>query len=336
MEKPLVSIITPCFNMTHCIFRLFDSILLQDYRPMEFILVNDGSNDQIEELVKRYMPLFEEKKIKFLFYTQENKGLAEAINTGLSLMSGDYFVWPDADDYLEPYSISRRVEVLINNPECASVTGQAYFRKSDHLETYIKVLEEIDQNRDKRVQFERMLNGNALFCSGCHMVRTSQFLKINPKKTIYSARRGQNWQLLLPLYYAYPRAFINIPVYNYVDYPNSMSSGDVTKEKKLFRYQEHEDILYATLYMIEEVQKVDLHAYFLFLQDKYAKLRMEVAIAYKDWDLFQQVYCKKQQMVGVDLLDKIAKANIRFPVLRKPLKLFYKIIRRMKWIYSTK
>lgn len=327
MNKPLVSIITPCFNMAHCIFRLFDSILIQDYRPIEFILVNDGSDDCIDELVKEYVPYFAEKDIKFVFYTQENKGLAGAINTGLNLMTGDYFVWPDADDYLEPYSISKRVEVLINHPECGSVTGQAYMRKSNHLETYMNLLEESNQNHDKKIQFERMLNGEALFCPGCHMVRTSHFLKVNPLKTIYPARRGQNWQLLLPLYYAYPRAFIDMPVYNYLDFPNSMSSGDVTKELKLLRFQEHEEILCATLQMIEDVQKVDLHLYFMFIEDKYAKLRMEVAITYEDCDLFQQVYCKKQQNVGLDSLDKIAELRMKFPILRKPLDVFYRGIR---------
>lgn len=328
METPLVSIITPCYNMAHCVWRLFDSVLQQGYRPIEFILVNDGSTDEIEKVISEYRPQFEKEGIYFIYHFQENQGLAGAINTGLQLMSGDYFIWPDADDYLEPDSIEARVNVLEKNKECAVVTGQAYLRDSEHLEKYKRILKENNQNPDIKLQFERMLNGNALFCSGCHMVRTRAFDKVNPERTIYPARRGQNWQLLLPLYYAFSRAFLNQPVYDYLDFSNSMSSGDTSQEKKLCRYQEHQEILQATLKMIEEVQGVNLHPYFSFLEDKYAKLRMETAIQYNDRKLFQDVYVKKQRMVGLDLLDYVAEYRSRYPKLRPMLNVGYKIIYR--------
>lgn len=328
MEAPLVSIITPCYNMAHCIWRLFDSVLKQKYRPIEFILVNDGSTDEIEKVISEYRPQFERNGISFIYHFQENRGLAGAINAGLQLMKGDYFIWPDADDYLESNSIEARVNVLEKNKECAVVTGQAYLRDSDHLESYKRVLKESDQSPDRKLQFERMLNGNALFCSGCHMVRTKDFDKVNPDRTIYLARRGQNWQLLLPLYYAFPRAFLNQPVYNYLDFPNSMSSGDSSQEKKMCRYQEHQEILQATLKMIEKVQNVNLHPYFSFIEDKYAKLRMETAIQYNDRKMFQEVYVKKQRMVGLDLLDYIAECRSRYPKIRPVINVCYKVVRR--------
>lgn len=326
VKNPLVSIITPCYNMAHCVWRLFDSIITQDYRPIEFILVDDGSTDDIGALVEKYSPRFEEAGIIFIYHKQENQGLGGAINAGLKLISGDYFCWPDADDYLEPQSISSRAKVLENSPDCAVVTGQAYGRDFDKLDTYKTVLCEKDKNPDKKVQFERMLNGDALFCSGCHMVRSSYFDTVYPDRKIYPTRRGQNWQLLLPLYYKYPRAFLDKPVYNYLDFPNSMSKNKQTPEFILFRYDEHEKILRATLEKIEKVQKVDLHEYYAFLDDKYAKMKMEVAIKYNDRKLFENTMAKKQQYVGLDLYDSLAGFRCKHPYFAHIINIAHRVL----------
>lgn len=330
MNTPLVSIITPCYNMAHCIGRLFDSVLAQDYSPLEYIVVNDGSTDSIEQVISVYRPKFAEKGIRFVFYTQQNQGLSGAICAGLQQISGKYFIWPDADDYLEPQSISARVALLEAHPEAAVVTGQAYLRDSDRLDTYKRILRESNQTADKKVQFERMLNGDALFCAGCHMVRTEMFFAVNPDRKIYEARRGQNWQMLLPLYYAYPRLFLDQPVYNYLDFPNSMSGGDDTLEKQLLRYEEHESILIATLEKIEATQNADLSNYRRFIIDKYAKARMEAAIDYNDASLFVDVYQRKKMGVGVDFLDYIAKMRNDCAALRKPLTFLYKVVRKCR------
>ena len=78
-------------------------------------------------------------------------------------------------------------------------------------------------------QFEYLLNEKSIFCTGCHMIRVSALKEVNPKFEIYPARRGQNWQLLLPIYYKYKRFFLDEPLYGYVIYAQSMSQGDVTK-----------------------------------------------------------------------------------------------------------
>ena len=54
MKKALVSIITPCYNMETVLHRLMDSIIAQTYRPIEFILVDDGSTDNSLSVAERY------------------------------------------------------------------------------------------------------------------------------------------------------------------------------------------------------------------------------------------------------------------------------------------
>lgn len=327
MGNSLVSIITPCYNMAHCVFRLFDSIIDQDYRPLEFILVDDGSTDNIAELVEEYRALFEENNISFVYFHQENKGLGGAINAGLKLVNGEFLCWPDADDYLEPTSISERVEFLENHLQYASVTSNAYVRQSDDLKNKELMIKSNFAVHEDEQQFEKHLNGDSIFCSGCHMVRSSCFRDVNPNMEIFPARRGQNWQLLLPLYYKYKRGFLNRPLYNYLVFPNSMSKGDDTEEKILFRYREHRTILIKTLEQIETVQCVNLHDYYSFIEDKYAKLEMETAIKYKDRKHFKELLSSKQRMVGLDSWDRLAEIRSKMPFFNKCISNTYRLLK---------
>ena len=333
MTKKLVSIITPCYNMEKSIARLMDSVINQTYRPIEFILVDDGSMDDSYLIAESYKAKFASAGINYKLFRQENQGLGGAINAGLNLVTGEFLCWPDADDYLEPTSVEERVDAFKEHPDCAVVTSNAYIREASNLESakllvYGDLKKHIDPN-----QFLYHLNAESIFCSGCHMVKTEAFFEVNPDHCIYPARRGQNWQMLLPLYYKYKRFFLNKPLYNYVVYSNSMSRGDDNYDCFLYRYKEHEEILRETLKKIEKVQNVDVTEYSRFLDDKYAKLRMELAIKYSKPDTFMQEYRRKQVNVGLDMEDVFNYARNKFPFLNKPLCILYRggtaIIRRI-------
>ncbi len=315
MEKPLVSIITPCYNGEKTIARLMDSVLNQTYKKIEFILVNDGSTDNTESIVKSYEQKFAEQGMLFKYVYQENQGLGGAINTGLKHFTGEFLCWPDADDYLEIDSVYERVNFLIQNPKYAIVTSNAYIRKEDNLENPRLLVKKVTEGVKQENQFNLMLNGDSVFCSGCHMVRTEAFLEVNPNRSIYPAKRGQNWQMLLPIYFNFNRYFLDKPLYNYIIYNKSMSSRDNSAEKLLLRYNEHEELLNSTLKQIEKTQNVDLSKYFKFIADKYFKLRMRVALKQKKSQLFIDEYVKKQNCVGLDNLDRMFYLQNKFPIL---------------------
>lgn len=326
MIKDLVSIITPCYNGEKTISRLMDSVLNQTYKKIEFILVNDGSTDKTEEIANSYKQKFADSGMVFKYVYQENKGLGGAINTGLKHFTGDFLCWPDADDYLELTSVEERMNFLKNNPDYAVVTSNAYIRNENNLDNPELLVKRITESVSKSNQFDLLLNGDSIFCSGCHMVRTEAFLQVNPQREIYPARRGQNWQLLLPLYYKYNRYFLDKPLYNYVIYQNSMSRNDTTMEKQLFRYNEHETILVATLKQIEENLNVDLHRFYNLVTDKYFKLRLSVALSYNDKKYFDEQYLKKQETVGLDFQDRFLHYRRRYKILNH----IYNIAKRIK------
>lgn len=289
MNKGLVSIIVPCYNVERVIDKCIKSILNQTYKKLEVIFVNDGSTDNTEKIILSYKREFEKKNMIFKYIYQENKGLGGAINTGLKHFTGEYLVWPDADDTLASTSIEKKVVFLENKPEYGSVTSDANIYKEDDLLNPIRKITDIFKYNNEEEQFEYMLLGKSIFCSGCHMVKTKAFLDVNPNREIFEARRGQNWQMLLPVYYKYKRGFINEPLYNYIIYKDSMSSGDDTKEKKIQRENEHLDIISNTLknMLINDSEK---ERYYKMFYEGYIRRIFYIGIDYKDINLSWKYY----------------------------------------------
>lgn len=247
----LVSVIIPCYNGGKVVHRLLDSLLAQSYRKLEIIFVNDGSTDDTEAVVKRYIPEFEKGGIAFNYIYQENKGLGGAINAGLTHITGEFFIWPDADDMLTGDSVEKKVKVLRENPAVALVSSNAFITQEE--DPYIPTAKIIPPKRNMNPDnlFEDYLysKGAVLFCSGCHMMRTAMFEEANRGRDIYPIRRGQNWQLLLPVLYKYKhRIWLDIPLYYYVVSKTSMSRTISSKFESLLDIgYEHEQLLIATL-----------------------------------------------------------------------------------------
>lgn len=292
MNKGLVSIIVPCYNVEKVISRCIESILNQTYKKIEVIFVNDGSSDNTEKIILSYKDKFNEKNIIFKYIHQENKGLGGAINTGLKHFTGEYLSWPDADDTLTPLSVQKKVEFLENHTEYACVTSDANIYDEIDLNTSIKKISDAYKDNFNENQFEYLLLGKSIFCPGCHMIRTSEFLKVNPRREIFEARRGQNWQILLPMYYKYKRGFINEPLYNYIMYKNSMSSGDDTKEKKIQRENECFGIITNTLNSMEMEENERKKFLQLFYKKVYLVNMFDICIQYKDFKGSLRYYLK--------------------------------------------
>ena len=289
MEK-IVSIIIPCYNTSNTLKRCLDSVLNQTYQKLEVIAVNDGSTDDTEKILKEYEAKFKENNMTYIHILQENKGLAGAINGGLKVFSGDYLCWIDSDDFLFDDSVKMRVEFLEKNLDIAVVTSDANFYNYDDLSTPVQKASDGKTDLYNPYQFENHLRSKAIFCCGCHMVRSSSFLDVIPSRKIYEARRGQNWQMLLPVYYKYKQAFLNIPLYAYILYPNSMSSGDITAEQYLKRYSEYYDIISNTLIDINMSDK-ERKKYMNIYKGLYARQKYYVAFSEHDYiSILKNIY----------------------------------------------
>lgn len=105
--KPIVSIIIPVYNVDRYISRCIDSILSQTLRDWELIAINDGSTDNSLEELNRYG---NDPRIKILDIP--NGGVVNARETGLSLATGEYLLFVDADDYIPSDALELMSEIM--------------------------------------------------------------------------------------------------------------------------------------------------------------------------------------------------------------------------------
>jgi len=99
LNSPLVSIIIPTYNRAHLIGETLDSIIAQTYKNWECIVVDDGSSDETDQVMKTYC----EKDARINYYHRSDEHLCGgngARNYGLKLALGDYFVFFDSDDLM--------------------------------------------------------------------------------------------------------------------------------------------------------------------------------------------------------------------------------------------
>ena len=94
----MVTVFTPVYNRAYIISQLYQSLLRQTNNNFEWLIIDDGSTDNIIELVNQWISSTEKFQIKF--YQQSNGGKHRAINRGVHLAQGDAFLIVDSDDYL--------------------------------------------------------------------------------------------------------------------------------------------------------------------------------------------------------------------------------------------
>lgn len=106
MENPLVSVIIPVYNCEKYIERCVNSLLEQTYKNIEIIVVDDGSTDHSGAICQKY------SNNNFIYVRQDNQGPSAARNRGLSLMSGEFVTFVDADDYVAPNYIQELLDLI--------------------------------------------------------------------------------------------------------------------------------------------------------------------------------------------------------------------------------
>ena len=95
MNKVDISIIVPIYNAEKYIAKCLDSLINQTKKEIEIILINDGSTDNTEEIIKKY----QDERIKY--YENKNQGIGKTRNFGIDKATGKYILFVDSDDYLD-------------------------------------------------------------------------------------------------------------------------------------------------------------------------------------------------------------------------------------------
>lgn len=106
--KPLLTVVIPVYNVEKYLKRCVESVIAQDWKKYEILLVDDGSTDHSPQICDNYVKTYDFISV----IHKENGGLSEARNTGLSQAKGEYVYFPDSDDWLEPDTFIALSEAL--------------------------------------------------------------------------------------------------------------------------------------------------------------------------------------------------------------------------------
>lgn len=129
--QPLISVIVPVYNHAHTLERSIESIFNQTYRPLEVIIVNDGSTDNFDEVVKECLLLTDGDCIGagsvLSVISQTNAGAPAARNRGFADSKGEYVIFWDADTLADSQMLQKMFDALHANPQVAYAYSQFKF-----------------------------------------------------------------------------------------------------------------------------------------------------------------------------------------------------------------
>lgn len=287
-ERPLVSIVTPCYNGEKYIRRFLDSVLNQTYPNIEMVIINDGSTDNTEKIIQEYVKKFETKGYSLLCHSQENSGQSAAINYGLRIIRGKYFTWPDSDDILTEDCIEKKVAALEENTDASMVCCREAVIDDDKPDT-VKCILERKCKSNENFFIDLIMENDAMVNCGSYLVNLKDLLSCLKDGQIYDVQKAQNWQLLLPLAYSKKCIFINDILYYYYIHKNSHSAQSISDNQIFQTTYDHEEILLKTIDRLH-CKHAEKRKFRRIIKNKYLKKRLHFAKSYCKYEWLDRIY----------------------------------------------
>lgn len=194
--NPLVTLISPVYNSMPYLQDFLDCLVAQTWRPLQVILVDDGSTDDSAQCLQKNREHLINAGIDLRLVFSPHWGQAAAFNAALPLMEGEYFTWCDSDDLMSPDGVEKKVRWLMEHPGVGMVRNNGIVLDAD---LGVVVSESArEEDRCQKDIFDDLFRDLTYCYAGCYMVRTDLFFTCYPQKQIPESPEGQNLQLLLP------------------------------------------------------------------------------------------------------------------------------------------
>lgn len=298
---PLVSVCIPAYNHEKYIAETIESVINQDYMNLELIIINDGSKDKTDEVIKKYEQKCQKRFVRFEYRNRENKGLSATLNEMVQWSKGKYFTACASDDMF----LSTKVSLLVNSLEkfsedYAVAFGNAIFIDDNSNEIYIDVntgglsrqeegtkffldFQVLQRNCDLKIgknfgSYETLLIGN-------YLPAMSFLIKLDKIKEVGAWTSGntiEDWEMWLKLSKNYKFAYIDEPVALYRWHENNTvktmkfelirdSIKLLENDKSYALHKGYENVFYSTLIdLVLQLRKYD-RSIFLSNVLKYSK-----------------------------------------------------------------
>lgn len=166
VDKPLISVLMPAFNVEKYIAAAMDSILNQSYRNFEFIVLDDGSSDGTAQMIEGYT----DPRLKKVMLS-ENKGLVCARNTLVEMAQGEYIAFLDSDDLADPRRLELQLQYLqANNLDLCGTDHWVLHQSSGKRKR--------SKQRHSDADIRAMISVCSPLCNPSVMGRTAAFRKV--------------------------------------------------------------------------------------------------------------------------------------------------------------
>jgi glycosyltransferase involved in cell wall biosynthesis len=256
----LVSVIIPTFNRADLVIQALESVINQDYQPIEIIVIDDGSTDNTAEKINDFG-----QQVKYI--RQENSGEATARNLGIQNANGKYVAFLDDDDLFLPGKLTLQAEILINQPAIALVACQAL--RLDETEHIIPNQEVFPRKHTGLVPFDGLVcSPYTSIIPSTSMIRRSVLHEVGGFDP--DIRYGEDWDLVIRIGAHHSILYLAEPlVYLRVHQTHRQNDYLLDNTKAKLRFKDHLKIIAKTKPLLNEEQ---LHFHQLATAYAYAEM----------------------------------------------------------------
>lgn len=160
-----ISVIVPLYNAEKYMNRCIESIIKQSYKNLEIILINDGSKDNTEKILKVY----ESKDDRIKCIDKENSGVSSSRNLGISVATGEYILFVDADDWLDVDAIKNLTNSMLHNMNYSIVRGR-YVKEFNNIRKNVIQDEKFAFNsNNKKENIQRLIDEILIGNMNCYV-----------------------------------------------------------------------------------------------------------------------------------------------------------------------
>jgi glycosyltransferase involved in cell wall biosynthesis len=221
-NDPKITVLMPVYNGERHLSEAIDSILVQTYRDYEFLIIDDGSNDQTLEIIKK----FNDSRIR-LIQNRSNIGIIKTLNKGIGESRGKYIARMDADDISLPERFRLQIEFLETEPQVALVGGQFSYIDNDGK---IFAHEKVPLNNDT---LQKQLLKKCCFSHPTVMIKTSVLKEVGGYNI--KAHYAEDYELWLRIAENYQVANLKESILLYRVHPNQISINKVKHQVDMAR-----------------------------------------------------------------------------------------------------
>ncbi len=203
---PFFSVVIPLYNKQDYISQSLHSVLNQQFKDFEVIIINDGSTDRSQQIIES----FQDSRIRL--FNQKNQGVSIARNTAVAKSTGKIIAFLDADDIWYPTHLEEIYHLSKKFPE-ATLFATAY--EIEYLSSFVqKYILETPKKTSLLFPFYKYVKGSPLFYTSNFALKTEVFLQEDGFKASIHA---EDTELFLRLGYKYPLAYSSMISMRHLD-----------------------------------------------------------------------------------------------------------------------